>query len=297
MKSVEVKTGGSAYTVRIGPGLLGQIGLHLQEYGFNGSLVLVTNPVVKRLWGKAVEDSLRHAGFTVTVLDVPDGEQYKSLVMAGSLYRKLNRALAERTTPILSLGGGVIGDLAGFVAATYMRGVPLVHLPTTLLAQVDSSIGGKVAVNHGSLKNNIGVFYHPRLVVSDIAALKTLEEREFNNGMAEVIKSALVWSEEFFIYLEKNLDKVKARDEATLEEVICRAARIKAEVVARDEKDMGLRNILNYGHTIGHAIESALAFQLPHGSAVAIGMLAAGRISNQLGVLSRSGMARVSSLI
>lgn len=297
MKTIQVKLGDNSYPIHIGSGLLAQIGPELKEKGFRGKLVIITNPIVAGLFGGVLEKNLSHTGFTVTTLEIPDGEEQKSLSVAGNLYHKLTKAYAERSTPILALGGGVIGDLAGFVAATYMRGVPLVQIPTTLLAQVDSSIGGKVAVNHGRLKNKIGAFYQPRLVVADIPTLQTLDAREFNNGLAEVIKSAVVWDGELFRFLETNLNKIKSRDEATLEEMVYRTASIKAEIVARDEKDLGLRHILNYGHTIGHAIESASDFRMAHGGAIAIGMVAAGRIARHLGLLTGKDLSRLQSII
>ncbi len=297
MKRVKVRLGKSSYEIRIGPGILAEVGHRLTESGFSDKLVIITNPIVNRLYGEALEQNLTREGFRVTILSVPDGEEQKSLETAGRLYHELSNFYAERATPILALGGGVIGDLAGFVAATYLRGVPLVQIPTTLLAQVDSSIGGKVAVNHDQLKNKIGAFYQPKLVISDISTLKTLPPKELANGLAEVIKSAVVWDKEFFAYLEMNLDRIKSLDEGELEETVLRSAKIKAEIVERDEMDLGLRHILNYGHTIGHAIESAADFRIGHGEAIAIGMLAAARISNQLGILDQTELLRLRSLI
>jgi 3-dehydroquinate synthase len=195
------------------------------------------------------------------------------------------------------LGGGVIGDLAGFVAATYLRGVPLIQIPTTLLAQVDSSIGGKVAVDHGQLKNRIGAFYQPRLVIADIATLKTLDAKILVDGLAEVIKYGVIQDRGLLTYIEDNLDKIKSRDDGALEEIVFRSAKIKAEIVEKDEKDSGLRAILNYGHTVGHAIESASEFKVGHGTAVAIGMLAAAKISNRMGMLNKNELLRLNRLI
>ncbi|GAF81037.1 unnamed protein product, partial [marine sediment metagenome] len=260
-------------------------------------LVIITDSTVKSLYGDTLRKSLVSDGFKVTILEVPEGEEQKSLETAGSLYHELSNVHAERTTPILALGGGVIGDLAGFVAATYMRGVPLIQVPTTLLAQVDSSIGGKVAVNHGQLKNKIGVFYQPRLVISDITTLRTLPKTEISDGLAEIIKYAVIVDKELFTYLERNIDQIKSLDEKLLEEVVSKSTKIKAEVIEKDERDFGLRNILNYGHTIGHAIESASDFKIGHGEAVAIGMLAAGRISNRLGMLDKNELIRLKGVI
>jgi len=297
MREVKLNLGRNSYGISIGFGLLMQAAQRLKECGFIGKLVIITNPVVKRLYGTALKRNLAREGFKVSLLSVPDGEEQKSLEVAGKLYNELTKLYAERTTPILALGGGVIGDLAGFVAATYARGVPLIQMPTTLLAQVDSSIGGKVAVNHGQLKNKIGAFYQPSLVISDISTLKTLPTSEFISGLAEVIKYGVIGNKTFFNYLERNIGRIQSLDEDVLEEVVYRSARIKARIVERDEKDQGLRNILNYGHTIGHALESVSNLNLEHGKAVAIGMLAAARISNQLGMLAKSEITRLKSLV
>ena len=297
MKKVKVALGGKSYQIYIGSGILAQAGRWLSEQGFSGKLVIITDPAVNKLYGEALNQRLAEDGFSVHILLVPEGEEQKSLETAGRLYYELTACYAERTTPILALGGGVIGDLAGFVAATYLRGVPLVQMPTTLLAQVDSSIGGKVAIDHGQLKNMIGAFYQPRLVIADTSTLKTLPAQELEDGLAEVIKSAAIRDEKFFIFLEENLDKIKSCDEKTLEEVVFQSANIKADVVAKDEMDLGLRNILNYGHTIGHAVESASDFRIGHGQAVAIGMMAAARISNQMGILDINEVIRLKKVI
>jgi 3-dehydroquinate synthase len=297
MKNIRVRLGRRSYNIRIGTGLLTQVGPMLKEMGCADKAVIITDPTVKKLYGHSLKRSLTASGFKVALLEVPEGEEQKSLETAGRLYNELTEFYAERATPILALGGGVIGDLTGFVAATYMRGVPLVQIPTTLLAQGDSSIGGKVAVNHGLLKNKIGAFYHPRLTISDISTLKTLSPRELSDGLAEIIKHGVILDGEFFSYLEENLDKIKSLDERVLERVISRSAKIKAGVVEKDELDLGLRNILNYGHTVGHAIESVSELKVWHGEAVAIGMLAEARISNRLGILTEDEVARIKNLI
>jgi len=269
MRKVKVELGTNSYEIYVGSGLLAQTGRWLKESGFSGKLVIITDPTVKGLYGEALNQSLDKDGFSVITLLVPEGEEQKSLETAGRLYHELTNCYAERTTPILALGGGVIGDLAGFVAATYQRGVPLIQIPTTLLAQVDSSIGGKVAVDHGQLKNKIGAFYQPRLVIADINTLKTLPTNELANGLAEVIKSAAIRNKEFFAFLEKNLDRIKSLDEGALEEIVFQSVKIKTEIVEKDERDLGLRSILNYGHTIGHAIESVSDFKVEHGRSIA----------------------------
>ncbi|MDI6815356.1 MAG: 3-dehydroquinate synthase [Dehalococcoidales bacterium] len=297
MRKVKVRLASNSYEIRIGSGILSQLGYWLKENSFADKLVIITSPSLKRLYGDALEPNLTREGFKVITLLVPDGEEQKSLETAGKLYYELSNCHAERTTPILALGGGVIGDLAGFVAATYLRGVPLVQIPTTLLAQVDSSIGGKVALDHGRLKNKIGAFYQPRLVVTDIATLLTLPAEELSDGLAEVIKYAVIWDKGFFTYLEENLDRIRSLDSGALEAIVFKSAKIKGEIVEKDERDFGLRHILNYGHTLGHAIETASDFKVRHGQAVAIGMLAAGRISNKLNILSRDEQIRLKRLI
>ncbi|MDP6127598.1 MAG: 3-dehydroquinate synthase [Dehalococcoidales bacterium] len=297
MEKVRVKPGNNSYDVLIGAGLLARAGAILKEYGFNDKAVIVTDSAVKKLYGDSLKQGLEDDGFDAHLVEVPPGEEQKSLETAGKLYQELTDFFAERGTPVVALGGGVIGDLTGFVAATYMRGVPLIQIPTTLLAQGDSSIGGKTAVNHGRLKNKVGAFYHPRLTISDTTTLKSLLPRELSNGLAEIIKHGLILDREFFSYLEENLAKVRTLDEQVLEKVISRSAEIKAGVVEKDEFDLGLRNILNCGHTVGHALESVSELQVWHGEAVAIGMVTEARISNMLGILDRNDVDRLKSLI
>ena len=297
MKRVRVRLGENGYNIHIGPGLLTQTEARLKQTGFSDKLVIITDPTVKSLYGNNLKQSLTSSGFEVLLLEVAEGEEQKSLETAGRLYHELTDLYAERITPILALGGGVIGDLAGFVAATYLRGVPLIQIPTTLLAQLDSSIGGKVAVNHGLLKNKIGAFYHPRLVITDITTLKSLPTAEVSDGLAEAIKYGVIWDKELFTYIERNLDQIKSLDDGVLETMVSRAAKIKAEVVEKDERDFGLRQILNYGHTVGHAIESVSDFKVPHGGAVAIGMLVAARISNKMGILDQKEVSRLKKII
>jgi 3-dehydroquinate synthase len=297
MERVRVRVSSSSYDILIGVDLLAQAGARLKEIGFRGKAAVITDSVVNKLYGDVLEQSLVSSGFEVLLVDIPQGEEQKSLATAGRLYQELTDFYAERMTPILALGGGVVGDLAGFVAATYMRGVPLIQMPTTLLAQGDSSIGGKVAVNHGLLKNKVGVFYHPRLTISDINTLRTLSVRELSDGLSEIIKHGVILDGEFFDYLEVNMAKIRALDERVLERVIRRSAEIKAGVVEKDELDLGPRNILNYGHTVGHAIESVSGLKIWHGEAVAIGMLVEAAISNRLGMIDKLGMRRLETVI
>ena len=297
MKKVKVELGSNSYEIRIGADLLARTGLWLRERGFSGKVAIITDTTVKSLYIDSLNKGLTIGGFKAATLEVPAGEEQKSLETAGRLYHELASFYAERTTPVLALGGGVIGDLAGFVAATYMRGVPLIQIPTTLLAQVDSSIGGKTAVDHGQLKNAIGVFYQPKLVIADIDTLKTLPEAELANGLAEVIKHAAIRNRQLLNFLDINLEKARALNTSVLEVIVLENARIKAEVVEKDERESGLRGILNYGHTIGHALETVTDFQLQHGQAVAIGMVAAAKISSLMGFLEADDALRLKDVI
>lgn len=284
MRQIHLDFGRYSYDVQIGPGLLAESGRLLKEQGFSGRLVVVTDPVIRKLFGDALLEGLSRS-FNPNILLVPPGEENKSLESAAMLYQELTNIRAERSTPVVALGGGVIGDLTGFVAATYLRGVPFIQMPTTLLAQVDSSLGGKVGIDYGRIKNRIGAFYQPRLVISDINTLNSLPNEHIENGIAEIIKTAAVRSRTFFEYLEANLDDIKNREPAKLEETVFQAARIKAEIVEKDERDQGVRALLNFGHTVGHAIEAVSSFGINHGRAVAIGMLVAAKISVTMGLL------------
>ena len=297
MKKVAVELQSNGYEIRIGSGLLPQVGRWLGEMGLSGKAVIITDTTVGGLYADALTGGLTDAGFRVELLEMPAGEAQKTLETAGKLYQRLTGVYAERTTPVLALGGGVVGDLAGFVAATYMRGVPLVQVPTTLLAQVDSSIGGKTAVDHGQLKNMIGIFYQPCLVAADVDTLKTLPEAELANGMAEAVKMAAILSKDLFEYIGKNIDKARAPDTSVMEEIVYRNAQLKAKVVSIDEKESDLRAILNFGHTVGHAIEAVSFFGLKHGQAVAIGMVAEAEISRRLGRLDGDSVTRLKEVI
>ncbi len=297
MIKVRVKLGKNSYEIRIGQSLLPHIGLWLQEQGLSGKTVIITDSNVRPLYAANLERSLIDAGFKVIILEIPAGEEQKTLATAGQLYQRLAEAFVERTTLILALGGGVVGDLAGFVAATYMRGVPLVHVPTSLLAMVDSSIGGKTAVDHNSLKNMVGAFYQPKLVVADVATLKTLPQVELSNGMGEVIKHAVIRDKVFFRFLQENMTSAMDYDMGVLGKIVEKNACIKAPVVATDERESGLRTLMNYGHTVGHAVEAVSNFKLKHGQAVAIGMMAAAKISRRLGFLPADELNQIEECI
>jgi 3-dehydroquinate synthase len=300
MRNINIALGRNSYGIIIGVGLLETIGEQLSKLGLNGKAVIVTNPYIKELYGNKLEKLLEGAGFRSCIVTLPDGEEFKSLDQAGELYRRFSECNIERMTPVLALGGGVIGDLAGFVAATYMRGVPLIQLPTTLLAQVDSSIGGKTAVNHGGLKNIIGAFYQPDLVIADISSLATLPPEEVLNGLSEVIKYGVIRDRELFELVETNISRLTGKnrpDFDLLEEVVFRCARIKASFVEQDERDTGIRNLLNLGHTVGHAVETVSDFRIKHGRAVAIGMVAAGNIALRQGIFPEADLARLTQLL
>ncbi len=297
MKKVKVELGINSYEIRVGSGLLARIGLWLKERGFSDKAVIITDTNVEGLYADVLERGLANAGFDTTIIEVPPGEEHKSLETAGRLYGDLTDAYTERNTPVLALGGGVIGDLAGFVAATYMRGLPLIQVPTTLLAQVDSSIGGKTAVDYNKLKNIIGVFYQPRMVVADIDTLKTLPQMELVNGLAEVIKSAAIRNRNLFNFLDINVNKALEYHPAVLETIVLETSMIKTEIVEKDEKEEDLRGILNYGHTIGHAIEAASNYELKHGQAVAIGMVAAAKISSRMEILDEVDVVKLENII
>lgn len=295
---VTVNLGKRSYPILVGTGLLAQLG-ELLRAGFGALRVMViTNPTVRNLYGTAVENSLRRAGWDTVWAEMPDGEEHKTLATVETLYDlALDREL-DRACPVVALGGGVVGDTAGFFAATYQRGVPFVQVPTTLLAQVDASVGGKVGVNHPRGKNMIGAFYQPRLVVADLDTLATLPLREIRAGLAEVIKYGVIRDAAFFAWLEENVERLLRLEREALAHAVATSCRIKAAVVEEDETEAGLRQILNYGHTVGHALEALTDYRVyHHGEAVAIGMAVAARLAVELGLLAGEDAARIVSLI
>lgn len=297
---VRVNLGERGYNIQVGPDLLRHLGAMLEPLGFGRRLGLVTHPglVETQRYASAVVLSLREAGHDVCVVTVPPGEESKSLEQASRLYRDLVRGRLDRGSALLALGGGVIGDLAGFVAATLFRGIAFVNLPTTLLAQVDSSIGGKTGVNLAEGKNLVGAFHQPRLVVADVLTLQTLPERDFRSGLAEVVKHAMIADQELFRTLEEEADRILARDPAILQTTVAKNCAIKARVVEADEREGGLRAILNFGHTVGHALESALGYgAITHGEAVAHGMLVAASLSVGRGICPPEDAQRLRALL
>ncbi len=280
MEEVRVELGERSYPVLIGSDLIAQSGAFFGKYGVKGRILVVTNPTVAKWYLDPFLESLGSAGYRVEAVLAPDGEEFKSLEQATEIYNKLVEGKYDRKSVLVALGGGVSGDLTGFVAATYMRGVRFIQVPTTLLAQVDSGIGGKTAVNHPQGKNLIGVFYQPGLVLSDVTTFRTLPEREFNSGLVEVIKHGVILDPGYFKMLQTELSAIKERNPEVMAKVVAGSCRIKARVVQEDETETGLRAVLNFGHTVGHALESITNYQYyKHGEAVALGILAALKIA------------------
>ena len=295
---VSVSLAERSYDICIRPGLLGEVGPQLRALGFTGKVGIVTNPVVGRLYASTVLRSLRAAGLDGATIMLPEGERAKSMGSVSAILDALVRARFERGSALVALGGGVIGDLAGFAASIYMRGIPLVQVPTTLVAQVDSSVGGKTGVNHPLGKNLIGTFFQPRLVLVDPETLRTLPPREWEAGLAEVIKYGVIADEAFFAYLEREMDRLLKLEPEPVGRIIARSCEIKASVVAQDERESDLRRILNYGHTIGHALESLGGYRkLIHGEAVAIGMVQEADLARHLGLCAPEVVDRQRALV
>ncbi|MGC9505986.1 3-dehydroquinate synthase [Baaleninema sp.] len=279
------------YEIAIASDGIDRLGSWMKSLHLGKKAMVVSNPTVFGHYGKRAIESLKDAGFQVSHYLFPDGEEYKTLDSIRGLYDAALEAKLERSSTMVALGGGVVGDMTGFAAATWLRGIHFVQVPTSLLAMVDASIGGKTGVNHPQGKNLIGAFYQPRLVLIDPTVLKTLPEREFRAGMAEVIKYGVIWDGELFGQLEaaETLDRIEHLSPELLREILVRSCQAKAEVVSQDEKEAGLRAILNYGHTIGHAVESLTGYtELLHGEAVGIGMVAASRLAVTMDLLDRS---------
>lgn len=298
MQKIRVELGERSYNIIIDSHILDGIGEKLKGFEFSPPIAIISNPTVYGLYGERVQVSIKNAGFDTITVIIPDGEEYKDLLWAQHIYGELLKHGLDRASTLIALGGGVIGDITGFVASTYMRGIAFIQVPTTLLAQVDSSVGGKTGVNHRLGKNMIGTFYQPKLVWIDVDTLKTLPRRELLAGLAEVIKYGVIWDEGLFKFLDDNKDRVLNLDRDALTHIIKRSCEIKAEVVSKDEKEMGLRAILNYGHTIGHAIETATGYtRYLHGEAVAIGMHLEARLSLMLNFIDGNQAARIKTLI
>ncbi len=297
MQTVQVSLADRPYPIHIGPGLIGNADV-LAPFVKGTMVVIVTNTTLAPLFLARVRDAVVALGKQVLEVVLPDGEAYKTAASLDQIYAAMLTAKCDRKTTLIALGGGVIGDVAGYAAATYQRGIPFIQMPTTLLAQVDSSVGGKTAVNHPLGKNMIGAFYQPQAVLSDTAALKTLPPREYAAGMAEIIKHALIFDVNHVAELERDVSLLNARDDETLARVIAHSCRIKADVVKRDEREtLGIRALLNLGHTFGHAIETEMGYGAwVHGEAVAAGCVLAAQLSCELGHLSSADVERVTRL-
>ncbi len=295
--TLNVELGERSYPILIGPALLGD-GALLARHVSGGKVAIVTNTTVAPLYLEKVAGPLRAAGREVVEIVLPDGEEHKTWQSLMQVFDALLANKCDRKTTLVALGGGVIGDLTGYAAASYMRGVPFVQIPTTLLAQVDSSVGGKTGINHPLGKNMIGAFYQPRAVLADTDALGTLPDRELSAGLAEVIKHGAILDAAYFDWIEQNIGKLVARDPAALAHAIARSCEIKSEVVRKDEREGGLRAVLNFGHTFGHAIEAGLGYGAwLHGEAVGCGMIMAADLSRRLGFVDEATVARMRALV
>lgn len=300
MKSIRLRISPEkpkTYSIRIGTGLLESVPEILRRSPLGERYTLLTDTKTASLYGNSLLRRLRQSGLKCHQISIPPGERSKTRKTKAAVEDEMIRRGMGIDSALISLGGGVVGDLGGFVAATYCRGIPFLQIPTTLLAMVDSSIGGKTAVNHPAAKNWIGAFHQPAGVLIDISTLKSLPERPFRSGFAEVVKTAFIADRALFGYLERNIAKILDREEKTLARVVERCCRIKAGVVQKDETDANLRKILNFGHTVGHALERMTGFKLPHGEAVSIGMVAEAKIACRLRLLPAAQMARLFSLL
>ena len=293
MKDIFVDLGKDSYNIIIDRGILNQVGAFISKVVTPRKAIIVTDKIVEPLYGNIVLDSLSECKFDVKLVSMEPGEDQKSMAKAEELYESLFDNEMDRKSLIVALGGGVLGDLAGFAASTFMRGIPFIQIPTTLLAQVDSSIGGKVAVNHPRGKNMIGSFYQPKAVFIDTDTLRTLPKAEITAGIVEVIKYGMIKDAAFFEYIEKHLPEILKLEPAVLEEIIYNSCKVKAHVVELDEKEEGLRAILNYGHTIGHALEALTSYKkYRHGDAVAIGMIYASKIAMEMNLADEKVLKR-----
>lgn len=298
MESIRVSLADRSYSILIQPRLIENIGRELSVIKFPRKIAIISNPTVDEIYGGSLFSSLTDSGFSIIQYNVPDGEEYKNLRTLELIYDFLIQNSLDRGCGLIALGGGVVGDMAGFAAATFLRGIPYVQIPTTLLAQVDSSVGGKTAVNHSLGKNLIGAFYQPEAVYIDIATLNTLPSREISAGLAEVVKYGIIHDYEFFCWLEDNAQSLIQRDAESFVHAIKRSCQIKAEIVAIDEREGSVRAFLNYGHTFGHAIEKLSGYgQWKHGEAVAVGMVVAARVSSQQGLCSAADVERITRLL
>lgn len=297
VRTLTVALGSRSYPIVVSCGSLARADL-IRAVIPQQRVAIVTNQTIAPLYLDGFTKALEVEGIQVVSVILPDGEEYKTWETLNLIYDSLIKNHCERRTTIIGLGGGVVGDMAGFAAATWQRGAPFIQAPTTLLAQVDSSVGGKTAINHPCGKNMIGAFYQPQLVLSDLSTLNTLPEREFKAGLAEVIKHGLIRDKSFFVWLEGHIDQLLARDPVALEYAVIRCCEIKSEVVTMDERENDVRAWLNFGHTFGHAIEAGLGFGVwLHGEAVAVGMMMAAELSQREGLLQKEEVKRIERLL
>lgn len=300
MKTLKVnldKKALSSHEIRIGRHILDRMILLIAKNHKASRYGIITDSHVNRLYGKAMQDAMTDAGLNAFILEIPAGEPSKNMATVMEIAGKLLAAGADRNTMLIALGGGVVGDLTGFIASVYMRSVPYIQIPTTLVGQVDSAIGGKTAVDLPQGKNLLGTFYQPRAVFVDLNFLDTLPDKEFQNGLAEIIKYGIIEDEKLFQLLEEDMDSIKSRDPGLLLKIIETCCRIKKSIVEIDEWEQGLRRILNFGHTLGHAFEAASDYKLSHGEGVALGMVAAARLSVKMKYLPESELIRVEQVI
>ena len=296
MKEIFVNLGADSYNITIDKGILNQVGALISKVITPRKAIVVTDKIVETLYGKIVLDSLSECKFDVKLVSLALGEEQKTLAKAEELYEHLFAHEMDRISLLVALGGGVLGDLAGFVAATFMRGIPFIQIPTTLLAQVDSSVGGKVAVNHPRGKNMIGCFYQPKAVIIDTDTLRTLPKGEITAGMVEVMKYGMIKEADFFEYVEEYLPEILSLDSDALEEAVYNSCKTKAHVVELDETEQGIRAILNYGHTIGHALEALTSYKkYRHGDAVAMGMIYVSKIARSMKLADETVLKRQES--
>lgn len=298
MNQITVGLDDRSYPIWVGERILPTLGAALKDVGFPDKVVIVTNPTVGDLYCEEVVDALVSSGRQVSVIRVPDGEEYKTIETLENIYDVLIERRFDRYCGLVALGGGVIGDMAGFAAATFLRGIPFVQIPTTLLSQVDSSVGGKTGVNHPQGKNLIGAFYQPKHVHIDVVALETLPMREYVSGLAEVIKYGIIHDLEFFEWLEEHREVLADRSTNALIHAVMRSCQIKADVVEKDEKEQGVRALLNLGHTFGHAVETLAGYGVvKHGEAVSIGMVMAARTAHKMGYCTTEDVQRIIDLL
>jgi 3-dehydroquinate synthase len=292
-----VPLGDRSYPIHIGTDLLTRCGTHIAALT-SSPVLLVSNPTVFELYGEMVEKSLSQAGLKVHQALIPDGEEYKNMDETLKVIDQALRLQLDRKSVVVALGGGVVGDLAGFAAAIYQRGIPFIQIPTTLLAQVDSSVGGKVGVNHPLGKNMIGAFHQPLLVVADLNTLDTLEERDYRSGLGEVVKYGVIWDKTLFEYLEKNARQINHHDKHCLQHIVYQCCRIKSDIVGQDERESSLRAVLNLGHTFGHSLEKLGGYaDYRHGEAVAMGIVAAGYLAEELALIQPQETERIINLL